>query len=128
MAEAEPLATPAPATGTGTSTGTTSLTVSAVTGVIHIPSTVTGTGVPANTTVTAGPQAGGAGTYTTNQNTTLSAVALTFTPVSTAVFFPDFTLPVSPIAGGQPPPPAFPPPSAVPVGPLGSPEPVVPAS
>ena len=128
MDDLEPLAAPPPATGTGTSTGTTALTVSAVTGIIHIPSTVTGAGVPASTQVIAGPSAGGAGAYTTNQNTTLAAVALTFTPTGSTVFFPDFTLPASPIAGGQPPPPAFPPPSAVPVGPLGSPEPIVPAA
>src|SRR5215831_9718230 len=89
-AAVEPASAPAAATGTGTSTGTTSLTVSAVTGIIRIPSTVTGTGVPANTTIVNGPQAGGAGTYTTNQNTTLTAIALTFTPSKSAVFFPDF--------------------------------------
>ena len=117
-----PLAAPPPATGTGTSTGTANLTVSAVTGHIWVPSTVTGTGVPAGTTITAGPASGGAGVYTTSVNTTLAAIALTFTPTSAAVVFPDFVPPSPPVAAGNPPPPAFPPPSIpVPKGPLGGP-------
>jgi hypothetical protein len=124
MDSIEPATAPAPATGTGTSTGTTALTVSAVTGIIHIPSTVTGTGVPAGLKVTAGPQTGGAGTYTTSANSTLTAVALTFTPTSAAVFFPDFVpiIPPPPIGAAQTvptfPPPTPPPIGAVPVGPL----------
>jgi len=122
MSDPEVLAAPPPATGTGTSTGTTTLTISAVTGKIWVPSVVTGTGVPAGTTIISGPQAGGAGVYTTDRNTTLTAVALTFTPSSAAIVFPDFVPPSPPVAAGNPPPPAFPPPSIpVPKGPLGGP-------
>src|SRR5262245_40082935 len=73
-----------PATGTGTSTGTTSLTVSTVTGTISMGAMVTGTGVP-NATVITGQTSGttgGAGVYTTNVPTTLSSIALTFTPAA----------------------------------------------
>lgn len=66
------------ATGTGASTN---LTVSSVTGFIDIGSTVTGTGVPASTTIisqTSG-STGGAGVYVTSQATTASSAALTFT-------------------------------------------------
>ena len=69
--------TPPTASGTGTSTGTTTLTVTAVTNTIMVGATVAGTGVPAGTTIVSGP--GGAGTYTTNQPTTLTNAALTFT-------------------------------------------------
>jgi hypothetical protein len=122
MTDPETLAAPPAATATGTSTGTTALTLSAVTGHIWVPSAVSGAGVPAGTIIVAGPQAGGAGVYTTNQNTTLTAAALTFTPSSTAVVFPDFVPPSPPVAAGNPPPPAFPPPSIpAPTGPLGGP-------
>jgi len=122
MGDPEALVAPPPATGTGTSTGTANLTVSSVTGHIWVPSTVTGTGVPAGTIITAGPASGGAGVYTTSVNTTLTAIALTFTPSSTTPVFPDFVPPSPPVAAGNPPPPAFPPPSIpVPKGPLGGP-------
>lgn len=135
-AEPDPQATPPPATGTGNSTGTTSLAVTAVTGRIYIGSTITGTGVPAGVTLISqqsGVQ-GGAGTYITSANTTLTNAALTFTPGASAPVFPDFTLPAPPVASGQPPPPTFPPtgsntaPVPVPVGPVAVPEPVVPAA
>ena len=73
--------TPPAATGTGTSTGTINLTIASVTNTIIIGSTVSGTGVPAGTTIVSqasGP-VGGAGVYRTNQATTLSNVALTMT-------------------------------------------------
>jgi phage tail sheath gpL-like len=76
--------TAASGTGTGTSTGTTALTVSAATGTISIGAAVTGVGVPANTTIasqTSGTP-GGNGVYATNNVTTLSGVALTFTGAS----------------------------------------------
>jgi hypothetical protein len=69
------------ATGTGTATGA-SLAVTAVTSAIILGSTVTGTGVPAGTTILSqqsGP-VGGNGSYTTSVATTASAAALTFTP------------------------------------------------
>ena len=75
-----PLAVTPTATGTGTSTGTTSLTMSAVTGTIPLGSTITGTGVPANTIIvsqTSG-TTGGAGVYVTNNATTLTSAALSF--------------------------------------------------
>ncbi|HMA74393.1 MAG TPA: hypothetical protein VKP67_23320 [Xanthobacteraceae bacterium] len=87
----EPLSKTGVATGTGTSTGTTSLTVSSVTGAIVIGSTITGAGVPAGTTVTAGPAGGGAGTYTTSVATTLTAIALTFTPFPYTLVLPTFS-------------------------------------
>jgi len=73
-------------TGTGTSTGTTTLTIAsspAVTGSITIGATVTGTGVPPSTTIKTQVSGtpNGAGVYTTNNVTTLSAVALTFTGI-----------------------------------------------
>jgi hypothetical protein len=80
-AQAAPV--PGVATGTGASTGTTSLTVSNVAGgTVDIGDTVAGAGVPTGTTITAQPSGtpGGAGTYTTNVATTLTNVALTFTP------------------------------------------------
>src|SRR5215467_3866031 len=73
------------ATATGTSTGTTDLTVTGTTGVIQVGSTVTGTGVPAGTTIvsqTSG-TAGGDGVYVTSAPTTLSTVSLTFTMTPT---------------------------------------------
>ena len=107
-AEPEEQAAPPPATGTGTSTGTTSLTVASVVGTIRLPSTISGTGVPAGTTVVSQKSGtpGGAGVYTTSANTTLAAVALTFTPSPTAVFFPDFVPILPPPLIGNPPPPA----------------------
>lgn len=62
---------------TGNSTGTNVLTVSSITGVITPGQTLLGTGVPANTTITAqltGPT-GGNGTYQTSNNTTLTAIS-----------------------------------------------------
>lgn len=128
---AEPLAAPAAATGTGTSTGTKSLAVTGVVGKIIIGSTITGTGVPAGTTVVAGPIGGGAGTYTTSAATTLAGIALTFTPGPLTPTFPDFVpiIPTSTPPGGVGqigeavatptfPPPTPPPIGQVPVGPL----------
>lgn len=60
------------ATGTGTS-----FVVTAVTGIISVGDTITGTGVPVNTTIVSGPPGGGAGTYTTSQATTASAASCT---------------------------------------------------
>ena len=124
------------ATGTGTSTGTTALAVTSVTGAIQIGATVTGTGVPANTRIisqNSGPK-GGAGGYTTSGNTTLAAVALTFTPAVTTAMFPAFTpiLPPPLVGQGGGAAPTFPPPTPppighVPVGPLVGPA-VAPAS
>jgi hypothetical protein len=76
-----------PATGTGNSTGTNNLTVTAASGTIAIGSAVTGTGVPANTTVAGqiSGTPGGNGVYRTNNVTTLSAVALTFTPAAAPI-------------------------------------------
>lgn len=75
---------PSGATGTGsvgstfTATGTgTSLAVSAITGILSVGDTISGTGVPAGTTITAGPAAGGAGTYTTSVATTAAAATVT---------------------------------------------------
>jgi len=75
---------PALATTTATGTGTasaTNLTVSAVTGTIIVGATVTGTGIPAGTTIVnqQSGTTGGAGVYTTSASTTASAAALTFT-------------------------------------------------
>jgi hypothetical protein len=77
------------ATGTGTATGT-SLAVTAVTSAIILGCTVTGTGVPAGTTIVSqqsGP-VGGNGSYTTSVATTASAAALTFTPPATSWKWP----------------------------------------
>jgi hypothetical protein len=69
------------ATATGTGTGT-SLVVTAVVNVIFIGATVSGTGVPAGTTIVAQQSgtAGAAGTYTTSQTTTATSAALVFSP------------------------------------------------
>jgi hypothetical protein len=69
------------ATGTGTATGT-SLAMTAVSGVIVPNATVSGAGVPANTTIVSqvGGTIGGNGTYTTNVATTATAVPLAFDP------------------------------------------------
>jgi phage tail sheath gpL-like len=68
------------ANGTGTASGY-NLTVSAVTGQINIGATVSGTGVPVGTKITAQQSGtpGGAGGYVTSQVTTAAAAALTFT-------------------------------------------------
>ena len=77
---------PSGATGTGsigatfTATGTgTSLAVTSVTGLISIGDTISGTGVPAGTTILAqvSGTTGGAGTYTTSVATTASAATVT---------------------------------------------------
>jgi hypothetical protein len=75
------------ASGTGSSTGTTSLTVSNVVGTIALNSVVTGTGVPASTTIVSQTSGltGGAGVYVTNNATTLANAALTFTPPTAGV-------------------------------------------
>jgi hypothetical protein len=82
-------ATP-PTTATGTSTGTTSLTLAGVTGSVLLGATITGTGVPASTTITAQQSgtSGGAGVYTTSQVTTLTNVALSITPGSSVSSWP----------------------------------------
>lgn len=67
------------AVATGTGAGT-NLTTSAVTGLISVGDSVSGTGVPANTTIlsqTSGTP-GGAGVYVTNNATTSSGASLTF--------------------------------------------------
>jgi hypothetical protein len=71
-----------PTTATGNSSGTTSLTLAGVTGSLLLGATVTGTGVPASTTITAQQSgtSGGAGVYTTSQATTLVNAALTISP------------------------------------------------
>lgn len=62
---------------TGTGSGTT-LTASSVTGFITVGDIISGTGVPAGTTITGlGTGTGGAGTYTTSNVTTASAAAIT---------------------------------------------------
>jgi hypothetical protein len=115
------------ASGIGTGTGT-SLAVTGVTGIILPGMVVTGTGIPANTTIvkqTAGgvPPAdpGGAGTYTTSVATTASAAALTFAFNATVASFPEFTpfFPPPPLGGTAPsfPPPSIPPPAGALVGP-----------
>lgn len=55
------------AAGTGTS-----FVVSGVTGILSVGDTVSGSGVPSNTTIISGPSNGGAGTYVTSQATTAS--------------------------------------------------------
>lgn len=64
------------ATFTATATGT-SLAVTAVTGILSVGDTISGTGVPTGTTIVAGPSAGGAGTYTTSVVTTAAAATVT---------------------------------------------------
>lgn len=84
-----------PTTAIGTSTGTTALTLASASGPIMFGSVVTGTGVPANTTIvgqTSG-LAGKNGVYTTNHATTLAGVTLTLTP----------DLPIDPDGSPQPP-------------------------
>ena len=123
MDELEPLFVPPSATGSGTSTGTTVLTVTGVTGIIQLGSTITGSGVPAGTTITQ--QQSGAfgkdGVYLTNVATDLTDITLTFTVGPTVPIFPDFVpiIPPPPIGGTAPafPPPAIPPPAGPLVGP-----------
>lgn len=66
------------ATGTGTS-----LVVTAVTGVIHpgslLSASLSGSGVPSSTYIVSGPAGGGAGTYVTNNATTISGTTATVT-------------------------------------------------
>jgi hypothetical protein len=84
------------ATGTGTAT-VTSLAVTAVMGTIFQGATVTGTGVPAGTTIVSqqsGPL-GGNGTYITSQATTANAAALNFYYESTSAAFKTFRIPVA---------------------------------
>ena len=61
---------------TGTGNGTT-LTVTNVTGQLQVGQTISGSGVPSGTTITAGPASGGAGTYTTSLATTSNGASLT---------------------------------------------------
>jgi hypothetical protein len=70
-----------PATFTATGSGT-NLTVSSVFGVITVGDTISGTGIPAGTTITGQTSGttGGAGVYTTSVATTASAAAVTRTP------------------------------------------------
>lgn len=70
-----------PATFTATGSGT-NLTVSSVAGVITIGDTISGTGIPAGTTIAAQTSGtpGGAGVYTTSVATTASAATVTRTP------------------------------------------------
>jgi len=73
-----------PATGTASATGSpaTTLQVTGVVGIILLGSTVTGTNIPANTTVLAQQSGtpGGNGNYTISQASSISASAVTFTP------------------------------------------------
>ena len=131
LAAVEPQALLPPVTavvGVGGASGT-SLPVTGVSGKIQLGMTVTGTGIPAGTTIvaqTAGTTPGGAGTYKTSAATTAAAAAsVTFTAGPSLAFFPAFSPIVPPpvfgVGGG--PPPTFPPPTpppigAVPIGPL----------
>lgn len=63
-------------TFTATATGT-SLAVTSVTGKLSVGDTISGAGIPAGTTITAGPGGGGAGTYTTSVVTTATAATVT---------------------------------------------------
>lgn len=65
-------------TGTGTGAGT-SLTITGISGNFHVGDSITGTGVPASTTLTAGPAGGGNGVYTTSNPTTSSGNTITAT-------------------------------------------------
>lgn len=64
------------ATFTATATGN-QLAVTSVTGKLVVGDTLSGTGIPAGTTIIAGPSAGGAGTYTTSVVTTAAAATVT---------------------------------------------------
>lgn len=86
-----PSQTVAAATFTGTGSGTT-LTAASVTGTIYATDVLSGTGVPAGTTIvkqlTGTP--GGAGTYQTSAATTSSGASLTASPQITGVFINKF--------------------------------------
>lgn len=91
---------------TGTGTGT-SLVATAVTGIISPGDTISGTGVPANTTIVSGPAGGGAGTYITNNATTASTAAITaistvldVTAVASGVVQPGQTLSGASVGAG----------------------------
>ena len=73
----------------GSASAGTILTVTgSVTGVIHVGMQVTGSGVAANTVITAlGTGSGGAGTYTVNNSQLVASEALTFTAYSVTVAF-----------------------------------------
>ena len=106
--------------GTGGASGT-SLPVTGVSGKIQLGMTVTGTGIPAGTTIlaqTAGTTPGGAGTYKTSQATTAAALAaLTFTAGPALAFFPAFSIIVPPPPiGANKTVPNFPPPTPPPIG------------
>jgi len=106
--------------GVGGASGT-SLPVTGVSGKIQIGMTVTGTGIPANTTITAqtaGTTPGGAGTYRTSQATTAAAAAaVTFTAGPSLAFFPAFAVIVPPPPiGANKTVPNFPPPTPPPIG------------
>lgn len=62
------------ATGTGTS-----FVVTGITGILSPGDALTGTGIPANTTIVSGPTNGGNGTYITSQATTAASAACTST-------------------------------------------------
>jgi hypothetical protein len=83
---------PAPTTATGSSNATTTLTLSNVVGAVLLGSTITGTGVPTSPPVTIVAQLtgnpGAAGTYTTSVVTTLTSVALSFSPGGGASAWP----------------------------------------
>jgi len=74
------------ATATGTAAGV-DLTLSAVTGTVAVGDTVSGTGVPAGTYIVSQTSGtiGGAGVYVTNQATTASAAALSFSVPSNQI-------------------------------------------
>ena len=115
-----PPAVPPSASASGTSTGTTTLTLSGVMGIVQLGSTITGSCVPAGTTITQ--QQSGAfgkdGVYLTSAATTLADITLTFTVGPTVPIFPDFVPIVPPpvIGEGGGPPPTFPPPTPPPIG------------
>ena len=79
--------------GNGTSSGTpaTTLTTTAVSGVIAVPSRVTGPGVvtsPTNVIAQVSGAPGGAGVYTTDNAMTASSAALTFIPAAQPTSWP----------------------------------------
>ena len=118
MADPEPLVAPPSASATGDSTGTTTLALSGVMGIVQLGSTITGSGVPAGTTIVqqqSGPF-GKNGIYLTSVPTTLSGITLTFSVGPTVPIFPDFVPIIPPPLIGNPPPPTFPPPTPPPIG------------
>ena len=129
LAAIDPLTLLPPVTGivgAGGASGT-SLPVTGVAGFIQPGMTITGTGIPANTTVIkqiGGTTPGGAGTYRTSQATTAAALdSVTFTAGPSLAFFPAFK-PIAPppVFGANKPVPNFPPPTPPPAGavPIGS--------